>query len=124
MKTRTAFISAILSLLPFGQPLLIKTGAVLSPTGFMISLPEKVKAESAYSFYQSGKNNYSTGDYFKAVYDFTRAIEIDPNYKSAYKNRGIAKEMIGDLKGACDDWRKTVDLSPNDSAAKWLRDQC
>ena len=44
MKIRTAFISAILSLIPFGQPLLIKTGVVLSTTSFMISLPEKVNA--------------------------------------------------------------------------------
>ena len=41
MKKRTAFIGAILSLIPLGQPLLIKT-SVLSTTGLMISFPEKV----------------------------------------------------------------------------------
>ena len=51
-------------------------------------------------------------------------IEITPNDKSAYKNRGIAKENIGDLKGACADWRQTVFLYPNDAAASWVRDQC
>lgn len=35
MKKRTAFSGAILSLIPFGQPFLIKTGLVLSTTGLM-----------------------------------------------------------------------------------------
>ena len=46
MKKRTAFIGAILSLIPFGQPLLIKTGLVFSTAGIMLSLPEKVNSES------------------------------------------------------------------------------
>ena len=37
MKKRTAFLGAILSLLPLGQPLLIKTGVFLSTTGFVVS---------------------------------------------------------------------------------------
>ena len=36
MKKRTAFIGAILSLIPFGQPLIIKTGIFLSTTGITI----------------------------------------------------------------------------------------
>ena len=51
-------------------------------------------------------------------------IEIDPKDKSAFKNRGIAKEEIGDLNGACSDWRQTVLISPNDAAAKWVRNEC
>ena len=45
MKKRTAFIGAILSLISLGQPLIIKTGAVLSTTGLMLFLPRKVNAE-------------------------------------------------------------------------------
>ena len=45
MKKRTAFIGAILSLIPLGHPLLIKTGVVLSTTGMILSAPEKVNAE-------------------------------------------------------------------------------
>ena len=46
MKKRTAFIGAILSLIPLGQPLLIKTGVVLSSSVVMLSLPEKVNARN------------------------------------------------------------------------------
>ena len=36
----------------------------------------------------------------------------------------VGAGVIGDLVGACADWRKTVSLSPNDDAANWVRDQC
>ena len=63
-------------------------------------------------------------DYYGAISDYTKAIEINPKKFKAYGNRGIAKEKIGDLKGACSDWIKTESLSPNTPAAKWVRDEC
>ena len=124
MKKRTAFIGAILSLIPLGQPLIIKNGVVLSTTGFLFSVSEKVYARDNSYYFDRAFDKGENGDHYGAIFDYTKAIEIDPNYKSAYKNRGISKENIGDLQGACFDWRKTVYLSPNDAAAKWLRDQC
>ena len=47
MKKRTAFIGGILSLLTSGQPLIIKTGVVLSSSAVLFSLPEKVNSENA-----------------------------------------------------------------------------
>ena len=52
MKKRTALIGAILSLIPLGQPLIIKTGAVLSTTGFLLSVSEKVNAETSDFYFQ------------------------------------------------------------------------
>jgi tetratricopeptide (TPR) repeat protein len=40
----------------------------------------------------------------------TRAIALDPNYAAAYVNRGMAKEMLRDLDGACADWKKANEL--------------
>ena len=45
MKKRTAFIGGILSLIPFGQPLIIKTGVVLSTASYMASFPENLYAK-------------------------------------------------------------------------------
>ena len=44
MKKRTTFIGAILSLVPFGKTLLIKTGVILSTIGISISNTEKIYA--------------------------------------------------------------------------------
>ena len=54
MKKRTALIGAILSLISFGQPLFIKTGVVLSSTGLVLSVPEKVNAESFHFYLKRG----------------------------------------------------------------------
>ena len=58
-----------------------------------------------------------------AITDFNRVIQIDPNYADAYRNRGLTKHLIGDKKGACDDWKKSKDLGIID-AAEWLSKYC
>ena len=62
-------------------------------------------------------------DYYGAISDYTRAIELNPNYTSAYVSRGISKEYLGDLNGACADWKKAARLGDAD-AAKWVANQC
>ena len=62
-------------------------------------------------------------DYKGAIEDYTKAIEINPNYSNAYKNRGASKENLGDLSGACADWRKAANLGDTDSAER-VENQC
>ena len=45
------------------------------------------------------------------------------NLNLTIKNRGIAKENIGDLKGACSDWKKAIELGVT-GAAEWVKNQC
>ena len=123
MKKRTAFIGAILSLFPFGEPLLIKTGVVLSTTVLITSLPEKVQARNNSYYFNRAYDKAEKGDHYRAISDYTKAIELDPKDADAYYNRGISKELIEDMKGACADWRKAYDLGVED-AANLLRDQC
>ena len=40
----------------------------------------------------------------------SKAIEINPNYALGFANRVSAKEQIGDMNGACNDWRKASSL--------------
>ena len=49
-------------------------------------------------------------DYKKALEYANAAITNDPNYANAYVNRGMAKEMLRDMEGACKDWHKAKDL--------------
>ena len=123
MKKRTAFIGAILSLIPLGNPLILKTSLVLSLTGLMLSVPEKINAETFEYYFKLAYEKGLKGDYYGAISDYTKAIEINPKKMKAYGNRGISKEKIGDLEGACNDWRKASSLG-DERAAKWVRDQC
>ena len=104
MKKRTAFIGAILSLIPFGQTLLIKTGVVLSTTVFMVSVPEKVNAESVEYYFNMANKKAEMGDHYGAISDYTKVIEMEPNNNVAFYNRGNSKTSIKDYYGAIADY--------------------
>ena len=119
MKKRTAFIGAILSLIPLGQPLIIKTGVVLSTTGFLLSVSEKVYARDNSYYFNRAYDKANRGDHYGAISDYTKAIEINPQYAKAYNNRGTAKRKIGDDKGACNDYKKAISFG-NKETEKWF----
>ena len=75
-------------------------------------------------YYVRGQAKFFSGeDYSGAIADFTKAIELKPDYAIAYFFRGGTKEMLGDLRGACADWRRAASLGHSNSA-KLVRDQC
>ena len=84
MKKRTAFIGEILSLIPLGQPLILKTGLFLSSSGLMLFVSEKANADSFEFYFNRAYKKGKKGDYYGAISDFTKAIEINPQYEEAY----------------------------------------
>ena len=123
MKKRTAFIGAILSLIPLGQPLLIKTGVVLSSSIVMLSLPEKVNADNDDFYYQRGLSKFQnalsgdkTADPWSAIIDFTKAIEINPSHADAYYLRGVLQ-----LLSACSDFEQASTLGQKTAIGEFKR---
>ena len=96
MKKRTAVIGALVSLLPMGQPLLIGTGSVLTSAGVMLFVSAKVNAESVDFLYERGNRRQDSGDYYGALSDFSRIIEINPTDRDAYLHRGNSKFNLND----------------------------
>jgi len=110
MKKRTAIIGALVSLMSMGQPLVIGTGTVVTSAAVLLSVPEKAQAESADFYIQRGIDKGNADDFYGAISDFNKAIQIDPRNADAYGWRGIAKGNVGDFTGACADTKKAVDL--------------
>ena len=50
---------------------------------------------------------------YKALADFNKAIELDPNYSSAYNNRGVVYHRQGKYRLAIKDFTKAIELNPN-----------
>tara|TARA_B100000287_G_C20445214_1_gene707245 strand:+ start:256 stop:735 length:480 start_codon:yes stop_codon:yes gene_type:complete len=121
MKKRTAVITAVLSMMPMGQPLVIGTGFVLTSTALILSVPEKAKAESASYYYNRGNQKFDLGDYSGAISDYNKAIEINPRDADAYYNRGIAKGKSKDLSGAIVDFTKVIEINPREADAYYNR---
>ena len=110
MKKRTAFIGAILCLIPIGQPLLIKTGVVLSGSAVIFSLPEKAKAENAEYYFDVGYEMFKKGEFYSAISNFKKAIKINPNYADAYTSMCGAKINIGMKNQALLDCEKALSI--------------
>jgi len=54
----------------------------------------------------------------EAMADYDKAIELDPGYGSSYFNRGIARQHLGDKKGACEDFNKALALGYENAITK------
>ena len=74
-------------------------------------------------YFRNAGVKYKEGDFQGAIADYTKAIEINPQEVTAYRSRGIKREMIGDLIGACEDWKKASSLGDKD-AVGWVSNQC
>ncbi len=61
--------------------------------------------------------------YREAISDYSKAIEINPKDDESYCLCGTIKFNIGDLKGACEDWKKAAELGDED-ATKLLEEHC
>ena len=63
------------------------------------------------------------GNYKGAIVDCDEAIKIYPQNAYAFTERGNAKYFLGDLKGACTDWRKSLELGEK-KTAKRVKKHC
>lgn len=55
--------------------------------------------------------------------DYSKAIELDPDYANAYTNRGVAKYKLNDIGGACKDFRKAISKGST-SNIEWIKNNC
>ena len=72
----------------------------------------------AYAHSSQGTRNYNDGRYDKAIADFDKVIELNPENTHAYYNRGLAKFRLGDLeseKGNTEEARRLYEAGIEDS---------
>ena len=75
------------------------------------------------SILNRGVAKINLGDNSGAIFDYSKAIEINPNYLDAYINLGVEKNKVGEMKGACFNWTKASGLGDED-ATKWVKEYC
>ena len=61
-------------------------------------------------YFNTGVEKAKLQDYRGAIQDYTKAIELDPEYADAYNNRGIARLLLEDKDGGCLDLSKAGEL--------------
>jgi len=73
---------------------------------------QKPSVNTAQSFAESAIAAFGRKEYDKAIADYTKAIQIDPKFASAYSNRGSAYGMKGEYDKAIADFNKAMELNP------------
>ena len=66
-------------------------------------------SQTAEDYNNRGSAKGNLQDYKGAIADYTKAIELNPNYAYAYYNRGLAKVNLKDYKGAIADFNKAIE---------------
>ena len=56
-----------------------------------------------------------------AIADYSKAIELDPKYFTAYQFRGTSKYYLNDYEGAIADYSKAIELDPQYKEAYYSR---
>ena len=73
------------------------------------------------SYTDRGLAKHSIKDFIGAMSDYTKAIEINPNYSNAYHNRAVtAARGLGDEISACEDFKKAISLG-NAITSEWFQ---
>jgi tetratricopeptide (TPR) repeat protein len=70
--------------------------------------------ETAQIHFERGEEFFNNKDYSSAIKEFTRVIEMDPNFVRAYAARGLAYfyKDNSEYKRALDDFNKVIELDP------------
>jgi tetratricopeptide (TPR) repeat protein len=63
------------------------------------------------------------GDFLESFEDFSKSIDIDPNYAIAHRNRGKSRIELNQIQDACIDFEKALELG-DDAAIELLKIYC
>lgn len=69
-----------------------------------------------------GNRSLIAGKYDEAIANYTKAIELDPNFAGAYCNRAIAYHQLKKYDLAIADFSKAIELKPNFAMGYCLRE--
>lgn len=76
---------------------------------------------SAYLYTTRGEAKADINEHLEAINDFSKAIELNPNWDEAYNGRGESKYALGSIKEAYDDFDKALNINPELSRAYFNR---
>ena len=82
-----------------------------------IAMGNAFAQETEKGIFDKGIKYIGEGKYDEAIYEFTKAIKINPNDTNIYINRGSAYGYKGNYDQAILDYTKAIELNINDAQA-------
>ena len=82
-------------------------------------LPE---LDSAEEYFELGKEFDKEQDYYDAIAAYSEAIELDPDFAQAYRNRGFSYYRLRKGEEAIKDYERFIELEPDSPVRQSLED--
>ncbi|RME45479.1 MAG: tetratricopeptide repeat protein [Chloroflexi bacterium] len=79
------------------------------------------KAGDAEAYHLRGIANFQNFEFRAAAHDFSRAIELRPDFVDAIFHRGIVRVVRGRYNDAIEDFNRVIELQPDHAAAYYNR---
>ena len=79
-----------------------------------VMITASVQAQSAKQYFKAGEDFAKANNYADAIIQFTKAIELDPDYDKAYIQRATAFSRSGDHKSAAKDYDRALAFESKD----------
>jgi tetratricopeptide (TPR) repeat protein len=67
----------------------------------------------AYLHNNRGNSLYRKQEYQKAISDYSKSVELNPDFALVYNNRGVSFTCVGEQKKAMADYNKAIELDPD-----------
>ncbi len=80
----------------------------------LLIVAASVQAQSAKQYYKAGDDFLKANNFKDAIVQYTKAIELDPDYEKAYIRRGTAYSRSGDHKNAAEDYDRALVFDAKD----------
>jgi len=77
-------------------------------------IPLSLFSQNAKQFYKTGLTFVEAGNYEDAIDQFTRALNLDPEYVKAYVDRAASYEAVGKPEMAADDLKRALTFEDGD----------
>jgi tetratricopeptide (TPR) repeat protein len=112
-----------ISFVRHGLSFLVLSAFVFLALGSGTTETAVTETETAQTHYDRGRQHSEKKDWKAAISEFSRAIELDPNFELAYANRAVARANLENFSTALKDINKAIEMNPTLVDAYRLRGQ-
>lgn len=91
-----------------------------NPDDHMMTTFGNTTVHSAQWYVERGLALYQEGSYEEAIEQYNLAIKRNSNYSTAYNNRAVAYNALGEKEKALADYTKAIEYNPNDDVSLYL----
>jgi tetratricopeptide (TPR) repeat protein len=100
---------------------LIETKSPSRIDGISREYNNEVRQLKSGDFFLSGLECFTRKDYYQAISNYTKAIELTPKFAAAHLHMGLSKNYLGDMTGALADLTMSIELNPEEGFGYYSR---